>query len=113
MGKFTKTGNFRLHITALDIISPHARYKVWVKSNGEMPFIYGGNVVKAHVGRWSGDCLQYQGVVVYNMGDTPLGFGVTARSTAESLRAGPTDIVVFRQGDVGEYLREEDTLFAG
>jgi 60S ribosome subunit biogenesis protein NIP7 len=130
IGKFTKTGKFRLHITALDIIAPHARYKVWVKPNGEMPFLYGGHVVKAHVGRWSEDCPEHQGVVVYSMNDTPLvsrpiwiglrtgqltlrqGFGVTARSTAEARRLDPTGIVVFRQGDVGEYLREEDTLFA-
>lgn len=72
VGKFTKTGKFRLHITALDIIAPHARYKVWVKPNGEMPFLYGGNVVKAHVGRWSDDCPEHQGVVVYSMNDTPL-----------------------------------------
>jgi 60S ribosome subunit biogenesis protein NIP7 len=73
LGKFTKTGKFRMHITALDIIAPHARYKVWVKPNGEMPFLYGGNIVKAHVGRWSEDCPEHQGVVVYSMGsDTPL-----------------------------------------
>jgi 60S ribosome subunit biogenesis protein NIP7 len=73
LGKFTKTGKFRLHITALDIIAPHARYKVWVKANGEMPFLYGGHVVKAHVGRWSEDCPEHQGVVVYSMSsDTPL-----------------------------------------
>lgn len=72
LGKFTKTGKFRLHITALDIIAPHARYKVWVKPNGEMPFLYGGHVVKAHVGRWSEDCPEHQGVVVYSMNDTPL-----------------------------------------
>lgn len=113
LGKFTKTGKFRLHITALEIIAPHARHKVCLKSNGEMPFLYGENVVKAHVGRWSEDCPQYQGVVVYNMGDTPLGFGVAAHSTIRARKAGPTDIVVFRQGDVGQYLREEDTLFAG
>ena len=41
LGKFTKTGKFRLHITALDIIAPHARYKVWIKPNGEMPFLVG------------------------------------------------------------------------
>ncbi|KAI9796639.1 MAG: ribosome biosynthesis protein nip7 [Piccolia ochrophora] len=111
LGKFTKTGKFRLHITALDVIAPHARYKVWVKPNGEMPFLYGGHVVKAHVGRWSEDCPEHQGVGVYSMGDTPLGFGVTARSTAEARRLEPTGITVFRQGDVGEYLREEDTLF--
>jgi 60S ribosome subunit biogenesis protein NIP7 len=72
LGKFTKTGKFRLHITALDVIAPHARYKVWIKQNGEMPFLYGGNVVKAHVGRWSEDCPEHQGVVVLSMNDTPL-----------------------------------------
>ena len=34
------------------------------------------------------------------------GFGVTARSTAEAKRLEPTGILVFRQADVGEYLRE-------
>ena len=34
------------------------------------------------------------------------GFGVTARSTAESRKLEPTAVVLFRQGDVGEYLRE-------
>ncbi|KAL9058431.1 MAG: hypothetical protein Q9162_001726 [Coniocarpon cinnabarinum] len=111
IGKFTKTGKFRIHITALDVIAPHARYKVWVKPNGEMPFLYGGNVVKAHVGRWSEDCPQHQGVIVMSMNDTPLGFGITARSVAESRRLEPTGIAVFRQADVGEYLREEDSLF--
>ena len=72
VGKFTKTGKFRLHITALDVIAPHARYKVWVKANGEMPFLYGGHVVKAHVGRWSEDVPEHQGVVVLSMGDVPL-----------------------------------------
>jgi 60S ribosome subunit biogenesis protein NIP7 len=72
LGKFTKTGKFRLHITALDVIAPHARYKVWVKPNGEMPLLYGGNIVKAHVGRWSEDCPEHQGVVVLGMDDTPL-----------------------------------------
>lgn len=72
IGKFTKTGKFRIHITALDVIAPHARYKVWIKPNGEMPFLYGGNIVKAHVGRWSEDCPEHQGVVVMSMDDTPL-----------------------------------------
>ncbi|KAF1972340.1 60S ribosome subunit biogenesis protein-like protein NIP7 [Bimuria novae-zelandiae CBS 107.79] len=111
LGKFTKTGKFRLHITALSVIAPHARYKVWVKPNGEMPFLYGGNVLKAHVGRWSEDCPEHQGVIVLSMNDTPLGFGVSARSTAEARKLDPTGIVTFRQADIGEYLREEDTLF--
>ena len=61
-----------MHVTALDVIAPHARYKLWVKPNGEMPFLYGGNVVKAHVGKWSEDCPAHQGVVVLGMDDTPL-----------------------------------------
>ncbi|KAF5026637.1 hypothetical protein F66182_1263 [Fusarium sp. NRRL 66182] len=111
-GKFTKSGKFRLHVTALPIIAEHARYKIWVKENGTMPFLYGSNIVKAHVGRWSEDCPEHQGVVVYSMNDTPLGFGVTARSTAEARRLDPTGITCFRQADCGEYLRDEDNLFA-
>ncbi|OLN93905.1 60S ribosome subunit biogenesis protein NIP7 [Colletotrichum chlorophyti] len=134
LGKFTKTGKFRLHVTALPVLSEHARYKIWVKvrsipkrvhthvtmltrartqqPNGEMPFLYGGNIVKAHVGRWSEDCPEHQGVIVFSMDDKPLGFGVTARSTAEARRLDPTGVVCFRQSDAGEYLRDEDTLFA-
>ena len=72
IGKFSKTGKFRIHITALEIIAPHARYKLWVKPNGEMPFLYGGNIVKAHVGKWSEDCPAHQGIVVLSMDDKPL-----------------------------------------
>ena len=43
--------------------------------------------------------------------DREQGFGVTARSTAEARRLEPTGITTYRQADVGEYLREEDTLF--
>ncbi|RYP12892.1 hypothetical protein DL765_007108 [Monosporascus sp. GIB2] len=94
LGRFTKSGKFRLHITALPILAEHARYKIWIRSNGEMPFLYGGNVVKAHVGRFTEDTPEHQGVVVLSMDDKPLGFGVTA-------------------ADCGEYLRDEDTLFTG
>ena len=113
IGKFTKTGKFRMHVTALDVIAPHARYKLWIKQNGEMPFLYGGHILKAHVGRWSEDCPEHQGVVVCDMKDTPLGFGVTARGTAEARKLDPTGIVCFRQADVGEYLRDEDSIVTG
>lgn len=49
-----------------------------MKPNGEMPFLYGGNIVKAHVGRWSEDCPEHQGVVVLKMDDTPLVGGIHA-----------------------------------
>ncbi|KAJ9155074.1 60S ribosome subunit biogenesis protein NIP7 [Pleurostoma richardsiae] len=113
IGKFTKSGKFRLQIGALSILAEHARYKIWVKPNGELPFLYGNNIVKAHIGRTSEDCPEHQGVIIQSMNDTPLGFGVTARSTTEARRLDPTGIVCFRQADCGEYLRDEDTLFAG
>ncbi|KAH8807792.1 60S ribosome subunit biogenesis protein NIP7 [Xylogone sp. PMI_703] len=112
VGKLTKAGKVRLFITALPLLSEGARYKLWVKSNAEMPVLYGGHVVKAHVGRVNEDTAEHQGVVIYNMNDIPLGFGVTARSAAESRRLDPTAIVCFRQADCGEYLRDEDNLFA-
>lgn len=110
-GKFTKTGKFRLHITALPYLTQYAKFKVWIKSNGEMPFLYGNHVLKAHIGRMSDDIPEHAGVIIYNMKDIPLGFGVSAKSTGEVKNMLPTGIVAFRQGDIGEYLREEDTLF--
>ncbi|KAI9228549.1 MAG: hypothetical protein DHS80DRAFT_15370 [Piptocephalis tieghemiana] len=110
-GKFTKTGKFRLHITALDTIGPYAQYKVWIKPNGEMPYLYGNHILKAHLGRITEDTPEHQGVIVYSMAEIPLGFGVTARSTAETRKLQPTAIVTFHQADIGEYLRQEDTLF--
>ncbi|KAI8998413.1 ribosome biosynthesis protein nip7 [Gaertneriomyces sp. JEL0708] len=110
-GKFTKSGKFRLSITALDFLAQYAVYKVWVKPNGEMPFLYGNNILKAHLGRITEDTPEHQGVVIYSMaGDVPLGFGVTARSTAECRRLEPTAVCVFWQADVGEYLRAEEHL---
>ena len=110
-GKFTKTGKFRLHITSLSYLAKHAKYKVWIKTNGEMPFLYGNHVLKAHVGKMSEDIPEHAGVILFSMNDTPLGFGISAKSTIEARNLQPTSIVVFRQGDIGEYLRDEDTLF--
>lgn len=58
--------------TRLDVIAPHARYKVWIRPNGEMPFLYGGHVLKAHTLRWSEDCPENSGCVVFSQDDTPL-----------------------------------------
>lgn len=111
MGKFTKTGKFRLHITSLSVLAQYAKYKVWIKPNGEMPFLYGNHVLKAHVGKMSDDIPEHAGVIVFSMHDVPLGFGVSAKSTSEARDLQPTSIVAFRQADIGEYLRDEDTLF--
>ena len=109
-GKFTKTGKFRLHITALDVLSQYAKYKVWVKPNGEMPYLYGNHVLKAHLGRITEDTPEHQGVLVYSMTDVALGFGVSSRATADARKLDPTGIVVFNQTDIGEFLRSEETL---
>jgi len=111
LGKFSGSGKFKLHITALDILAQYAKYKVWVKANGEMPYLYGNHVLKAHLGRITEDTPEYQGVVIYSMSDVPLGFGVTAKSTVDTRKLDPTAIIAFHQADIGEYLRDEDTLF--
>lgn len=43
------------------------------------------------------------------MGDIPLGFGVTAKSTQECRRVDPNAIVCYNNCDTGEYLRDEET----
>ena len=109
-GKFGKQGKFKLHITALDFISSYAKHKVWIKPGAEQQFLYGNNITKAGLGRISEGTNQYQGVVVYNMSDLPLGFGVAAKSTLACKTTEPTTIVVFHQADVGEYVRAESTM---
>ena len=136
LGKFSKSGKFKLHITSLDYLAQYAKYKVsfvltpfkhrrsndhdkvWVKPNGEMPFLYGNHVLKAHLGRITEDTPEHQGVVVYSMNDVPLvigfalhtichpqwlraqGFGVTSKSTVDTRKMDPTAIVVFHQACV-------------
>ena len=109
-GKFTKTGKFRLTITCLDHLAQYAKYKVWVKPAAELTFLYGNSINKNGLGRITENTPQYQGVVILSMSDVPLGFGVTARSTQECRNLAPTDIVCFHQADIGEYLRDEETM---
>ncbi|XP_070617827.1 60S ribosome subunit biogenesis protein NIP7 homolog isoform X2 [Erythrolamprus reginae] len=109
-GKFTKAQKFRLHITALDYLSPYAKYKVWVKPGAEQSFLYGNHLLKSGLGRITESTAQYQGVVVYSMADVPLGFGVAAKTTQECRKVDPMAIVVFHQADIGEYIRHEETL---
>ena len=71
-GKFTHSGKFRLSITSLDYLAPYSKYKIWIKSAGEMPFLYGNHVLKTHLGRVTEDCPEHQGVVIMNMNDIPL-----------------------------------------
>lgn len=93
-----------------DLIVLH-RYKVWLKASAEQQFLYGNHVSKSGLGRITENTPKHQGVVVYSMNDLPLGFGVTARSTAECKVTDPLTTVCFHQADIGEYIRSEDTLF--
>lgn len=111
MGKFTKSKKFRLHVTSLNYLAPYSKHKVWVKPNAEQQFLYGNHIVKSGLARISENTPKYQGVVVYSLNDTlPLGFGVTAKSTLDCQTSDPLAIVCFHQADIGEYLRDEDTL---
>jgi len=109
-GKFTKTRKFKLHITSLPYLAHYAKYKVWVKANSEMSYLYGNHVLRAQLGKITENTPQYQGLVVYNMNDLPLGFGSSAKSTVECRKLDPGAVVVFNQSDCGEYLRDEQTL---
>lgn len=110
IGKFTKSGKFHLHITVLDLIAPYAKYKVWLKPSAEQSYLYGNHVMKSGLGRITENTPQYKGVVVCSMNDTPLGFGVAAKSTQDCRHADPATIIAFHQSDIGEYLRSEGTL---
>ncbi|KAL3157024.1 ribosome biosynthesis protein nip7 [Trebouxia sp. C0009 RCD-2024] len=110
IGKLTHSGKFRLTIGALDVLASHAKYKIWVKPTAEMQYMYGNHVMKSGLGRITENTPAYTGVVIYSMSDIPLGFGVTAKSTADCRKMDPSGIVVFHQADVGEYLRNEDEL---
>lgn len=64
--------------------------------------MYGNHVLKSGLGRITENTPAYTGVVIYSMSDIPLGFGVTAKSTADCRKMDPSGIVVFHQADVGK-----------
>ncbi len=51
IGKFTKSGKFRVSISCLDFLSKYSKHKVWVRTQGEMPYLYGNHIIKAHIAR--------------------------------------------------------------
>lgn len=50
-GRFNKSGEFRLQITALDYLAQHALCKVWLKPTAEMSFLFGNHVVRRSAAR--------------------------------------------------------------
>ena len=113
-GKFNKKSTkFRLHITAIEYLSQYAIYKVWIKPQNEMNFLYGNHITKTALSRMTDNTPQYAGVIVYSMNnDIPLGFGITAQSSTYIQNLDPTSNVVLHQADIGDYLRGlEDDMF--
>ncbi|KVI03751.1 Pseudouridine synthase/archaeosine transglycosylase [Cynara cardunculus var. scolymus] len=110
IGKFTKSGKFHLTIQALNLLAANAKHKVWLKPTSEMSFLYGNDVVKGGLGRITDNINAYDGVVVFSMSDVPLGFGIAAKSTQDCRKMDPNGLVVIRQADTGEFLRNQDDL---
>jgi 60S ribosome subunit biogenesis protein NIP7 len=115
LGKFTKTRHFRLHITAVEYLSLMcASNRVTLKASAEMNFLYGNHVLRSHLAALPSEAVgEHEGVVVYSQGpagDIPIGFAVTARSGAMLSGMEPMGIACFHQADLGQYVREEDTL---
>jgi 60S ribosome subunit biogenesis protein NIP7 len=109
-GKFTKSGKFRLHISCLEYLAQYCPHKVWVKQSAEMSFLYGNHVTKAILAKITENIPQYAGVVVYNLNNIPLGFGIAAQPTEYCRDLDPTANVILHQADIGEYIRTEDTM---
>lgn len=86
--------------------------QVWVKPSTEMQYLYGNHVLKSGLARITENTPAYTGVVVYNMADIPLGFGVTAKSTNDCRSLDPSAIVAFHQADAGKSMHcmSEDTI---
>jgi len=109
-GKFTKTEKFKLHITCLEYLAKYAKFKVWVKPNGEQTFLYGNHVLKGHLARITENTPANIGVVIFSITDIPIGFGVCMKTTQQCRDLDPTQVVVINQADVGEYLRSEEVI---
>lgn len=110
LGKFTKTGSFRITITALHTLEKYALCRVWLKTSAEMNFLYENNALKSHIQKISESIPLNAGVFVYNHHGTPLGFGIMAVNPTSYERARSGDIVVLLQADNGQYVRDERAI---
>ena len=94
----------------MDLLAKYAKFKVWVKPNGEQTFLYGNHVLKGHLARITENTPANHGVVIFSISDIPLGFGMCMKTPQEARNSDPTQVVVINQADVGEYLRAEEEL---
>ena len=90
--KITHSGKIHLQITCVDHLAKHALHKVWLKASAENSFLYGNHVTKQGLGRITDAAPQHGGVVVFNLQDAPLGFGILAQPTARVLGPRPDGV---------------------
>ncbi|BFU20411.1 hypothetical protein EHI2019_000987200 [Entamoeba histolytica] len=76
----------------------------------ETSFLYGNHLVKNGISKITDNMARNIGCVMFNENDIANGFGTTACSSVEYSRISATGIVCYNQGELGEYLREEDTM---
>jgi len=107
LGKLSKTGRFRLSITALPILAPLAATKCILRPKCEQPFLYGSNILVRQIQNIPHELKQNQGVIVYSSTGLPVGLGVV---TSNGLSTNLDAIGVYRYCDIGEYLRGEEKL---
>ncbi|KAI5187944.1 60S ribosome subunit biogenesis protein NIP7 [Nematocida homosporus] len=110
LGRFTKSGHFRIKITALSILWNYCLNRVRVKPTAEMSVLYGNHVQRAHLVGIPTEVKKNAGVVLCTVHDIPLGFGIMTKSGTEIVSGDRTAVVVVRHGDAGEYLRNEADL---
>lgn len=110
IGKFTKGNNFRITITAMNILHKYALHKVWIKASAEMNFLYGNNALRSHIQKVSEDIPMNGGVFAYNHNGTPLGFGIIAVAPSSYAKARGGDVILLSQVDNGEYIRKETNI---
>ncbi|EMD49547.1 60S ribosome subunit biogenesis protein NIP7, putative, partial [Entamoeba histolytica KU27] len=70
----------------------------------------GNTLVKNGISKIRDNKARNIGCVMFNENDIANGFGTTACSSVEYSRISATGIVCYNQGELGEYLREEDTM---
>lgn len=107
LGKFTKTNKFRISIACLHTLEKFSLHKIWLKSSAEMNFLYGRNVLRSHMHKITDNTPKNSVVFVYNQNNTPLGFGVTSKSSADISSSQGNVLIVINQADTGAYLRDE------
>ncbi|GAB1222997.1 hypothetical protein ENUP19_0126G0062 [Entamoeba nuttalli] len=66
-GKFSKTGKFKLHISALPYLAQYYSCKIWVKP--ETSILYGNHLVKNGISQIRDNMSRNIGCVIFNEND--------------------------------------------